>query len=182
VRRIVSVFHAPLVLMTVAVAGLVFERAAVEDRFVSEVRGLVGHEGGEVVETVLRSVRNREKDTLSLVIGMLVLLWGAAAVFGELQDALNRIWKVDVTSRRSALSTLIPEGMFSLAMALSVAFLLLVSLLVHAGLSAVRDSAHGWLGDAPAVLHALSTPVSLVVTALLACSGGWARRSVTLQA
>ena len=48
---------APLVLMAVAVAGLVFDRATVEGRIVTEMRLLVGAEGSEVVQTVLRHAR-----------------------------------------------------------------------------------------------------------------------------
>jgi membrane protein len=67
---------APLVLMTVAVAGLVFERSTVERRIVTEMGLLIGSEGSDVVQTVLRHASDRQ-GTLSVVIGTVVLLLGA---------------------------------------------------------------------------------------------------------
>ena len=158
---------APLVLIVVAVAGLVFERPDVEGRVVTEIRALVGDEGAAVVRTVLRNANDREKDALSVVIGSVLLLLGATTVFMQLQDALNRIWKVDVSSHESAVRVFVKERLLSLAMVLGIGFLLLVSLLVNAALSAVTDSARGTLGYAPGVFHALDAVLSVVVITLL---------------
>jgi len=158
---------APLVLIVVAVAALVFERPDVEGRVVTEIRALVGDEGAAVVRTVLRNANDREKDALSVVIGSVLLLLGATTVFMQLQDALNRIWKVDVSSHESAVRVFVKERLLSLAMVLGIGFLLLVSLLVNAALSAVSDSARGALGYAPGVVHALDAVLSVVVITLL---------------
>ena len=158
---------APLVLMTVALADLVFEQAAVEGKVVTEMRGLVGDEGASVVQTVLRNANNPKNGRLSVVVGIVVLLVGATTVFVQLQNALNRIWKVDVKSNKGAIWRFIKERLLSLAMVLAVGFLLLVSLVVSAALSAIDASALPTVTTAPAVLHALHTLVSLVVTTLL---------------
>ena len=91
---------APLVLMAVAVAGLIFERATVEGKIVTEIRLLVGVEGSEVVQTVLRHASDPEKSAHSVVIGIAVLLLGATTVFVQLQSSLNRIWKVEESDAR----------------------------------------------------------------------------------
>jgi membrane protein len=158
---------APLVLMTVAVAGLVFEHAVVEGKLIAEVRGLVGDSGAEVVHTVLRNAHDAETGIVSVAVGMVVLLVGATTVFVQLQSSLNRIWQVDVSAREGAIRGFVKERLLSLAMVLGIGFLLLVSLLVNAGLSAVGDSARGAVGDAPAVLYAVDTMISLVVVTLL---------------
>jgi membrane protein len=158
---------APLVLMTVAVAGLVFEHAAVEGKLVTEVRALVGDSGAEVVHTVLRNAHDSETGIFSVVVAMVVLLVGATTVFVQLQAALNRIWEVDVSAHGGAIRSFVKERLLSLAMVLGVGFLLLVSLLVNAGLSAVGDSARGAVGDAPAALHTVNATISLVVITLL---------------
>jgi membrane protein len=160
---------APLVLMTVSLAGLVFERAAVEGRVASEIRGLVGHEGAEVVQTVMRNANDREKGTISVVIGMILLLVGATTVFVQLQNSLNRIWKVDTSLRLGAIQSFIKERVLSLAMVLGIGFLLLVSLLVNTALTAVSDSARVTVGDSPAFLHAVNALGSFtVITGLFA--------------
>ena len=160
---------APLVLMTVSLAGLVFERAAVEGRVVTEIRGLVGHEGAEVVQTVMRNANDREKGVISVVVGMVFLLVGATTVFVQLQNSLNRIWKVDTSERLGAILSFIKERLLSLAMVLGIGFLLLVSLLVNTALTAVSDSARVTVGGSPVFLHAVNALASLtVITGLFA--------------
>jgi len=158
---------APLVLMVVAVAGLVFDRTAVEGRMVTEMRLLVGAEGSEVVQTVLRHARDREKGALSVVIGTAVLLFGATTVFVQLQSSLNRIWKVDERPRSSVLWVFVKERLLSLAMVLAIGFLLLVSLVVSAAVAAFGETALGGLTDAAVVLQGLNALVSLTVITLL---------------
>jgi membrane protein len=158
---------APLVLMAVAVAGLIFERATVEGRIVAEIRQLVGIEGSEVVQTVLRHASDPEKSARSVVIGIAVLLLGATTVFVQLQSSLNRIWNVEERPQASVLWVLVKERMLSLAMVLAVGFLLLVSLLVSAAVAAFGETSLGGLSDAAVVLEGLNVLVSLVVVTLL---------------
>ena len=158
---------APLVLMAVAVAGLIFERATVEGRIVTEIRQLVGVEGSEVVQTVLRHASDPEKSAHSVVIGIAVLLLGATTVFVQLQSSLNRIWKVEERTHASMLWVLVKERLLSLAMVLAVGFLLLVSLLVSAAVAAFGETALRGLSDAVVVLEGLNVLVSLVVVTLL---------------
>jgi membrane protein len=160
---------APLVLMAVAVAGLVFERATVESRIVTEMRLLVGSEGSQVVETVLRNARDPAKGTLSVVVGGAVLLFGATTVFVQLQNSLNRIWKVEEGPRAKAgvLWIFVKERLMSLAMVLAVGFLLLVSLVISAAVAAFGETALGGLSRPGVALETLNLTVSLVVVTLL---------------
>ena len=157
---------APLVLVTVAVAGLVFDRATVEGKIVREMRLLVGSEGSAVVETVLRHARDPEKGALSVVIGVAVLLFGATTVFVQLQSSLNRIWKVEAPPG-SALWAFIKERLLSLAMVLAVGFLLLVSLVISAAVAAFGETALSGLSDRTTVIEGLNLLVSLVVVTFL---------------
>ena len=160
---------APLVLMAVAVAGLIFDHATVEGKIVNEIRLLVGPEGSEVVQTVLRHASDPEKSARSVVIGIAVLLLGATTVFVQLQSSLNRIWKVEESTQASVLWVLVKERLLSLAMVLAVGFLLLVSLIVSAAVAAFGETALGGLSDAVVVLEGLNVLVSLgVVTVLFA--------------
>lgn len=158
---------APLVLMTVALATLLFERGAVETTIVREIRALIGDSGAEVVHTILRSAHDQEAEVLSVAIGAVILLVGATSVFVQLQDALNRIWRVDKSSLESVIRTFLKERLLSLAMVLAIGFLLLVSLLVSAGLSATRESVRGSLDDGIVALHVGHALVSLIVVTIL---------------
>ena len=162
---------APLVLMAVGVAGLVFERAAVEEKLVTEMGEMVGAAGAEVTRTVLRRAHDAEQETLSLVLGLAVLLVGATTVFVQLQSALNRIWRVETHERQSmvwgVLWGFLKERLLSIAMVLAIGFLLLVSLLVSAGLTALADSSRLVLGEGLLLAITVNLLTSIVVTTLL---------------
>jgi membrane protein len=158
---------APLVLMAVAVAGLIFDHATVEGKIVNEIRLLVGPEASEVVQTALRHASDPEKSARAVVIGIAVLLLGATTVFVQLQSSLNRIWNVEERPQASVLWVLVKERLLSLAMVLAVGFLLLVSLLVSAAVAAFGETSLGGLSDAAVVLEGLNVLVSLVVVTLL---------------
>jgi membrane protein len=158
---------APLVLMSVAVAGLVFDRAVVEGKIVNEMRLLVGPEGSDVVETVLRHTRDPHKGRVSVIVGVAVLILGATSVFVQLQSALNRIWKVDEGPHHSVLWLFVKERLLSLAMVLGVGFLLLVSLLVSAAMAAVGETAVGDMSEPALLLKSANLIVSLFVITIL---------------
>lgn len=162
---------APLVLMAVSVAGLVFERTAVEEKLVTEMGELLGAAGAEVTRTVLRRAHDAEQETLSLVLGLAVLLVGATTVFVQLQSALNRIWRVEAHEAPSMVWGLLwgflKERLLSIAMVLAIGFLLLVSLLVSAGVTALADSSRLVLGEGLLLVIAFNLLSSLVVITLL---------------
>ena len=158
---------APLVLVTVAVTGLVFERAAVERKILAEMRELVGDDGAQVVQTVLRHANNPVRGTRSVLIGIVVVLIGATTVFVQLQSSLNRIWQVEENARQSIVWSFVKERLLSLAMILGIGFLLLVSLFVNAGLTAVGEAAGTTGGNTPGLAQAVNTLVSIVVITVL---------------
>ena len=149
---------APIVLVTVSVAGLLFRREDVEARIVTEIQGLVGESGAEVIRSVLQRAADPEQSKLSVAIGVLTLLVGATTVFVQLQDALNRVWDVEARPKRRAMWTFVRERLLSLAMVFGVGFLLLVSLVVSTALSSLGD----WGGG-----QVTNTVVSLLVITLL---------------
>ena len=162
---------APLVLMAVGVAGLVFERTAVEEKLVSEMRDLIGAAGADVTRAVLLRAHDAEQETLSLVLGLAVLLVGATTVFVQLQGTLNRIWRVEAHETQSVVWGLfwsfLKERLLSIAMVLAIGFLLLVSLLVSAGITALADTSRLVLGEGLLLVIAFNMLSSVVVTALL---------------
>ncbi len=158
---------APLVLMVVALAGFVFERATVERKLVAEMRDLIGAAGAEVTQAVLRNAQDSDQEVWSLAIGLVLLLVGATTVFAQLQGTLNRIWRVDESAGASAIWGFLKERLLSIAMVLAIGFLLLVSLIVSAALSAVTDSARGIIGEGYATVIGANWLGSLLVTTLL---------------
>lgn len=165
---------APIVLVSVALAALVFEREAVEGQVVAEMRGLVGESGAEVIQTVLRSASSPVKNTFSLVIGIITLFVGATTVFVQVQDAMNRIWDVEAKPKQSAWWSFFRERLMSLAMVLGIGFLLLVSLLASAALAALGAWAGSSFQGSPLVLGGIEAVLSLgVITLLFAMIFKW---------
>jgi len=84
---------APLLLIVISIAGLVFGEEAARGEIVAQLQGLMGNDAAQAVEGLVQSVSQPSKGILATIVGVAVLLIGATTVFGELQDALDRIWR-----------------------------------------------------------------------------------------
>ncbi len=151
---------APLLVIAIAIAGFVFGSDAVQGRITSQIQGLVGPDSAHAVQTMIQSAHKPAHGVFATIFGVVVLLLGASGVFAEMQDALNTIWKVDTTSK-TGVWNLVRARFLSFGMVLGIGFLLLVSLLLSAALSAVATYASNFLPIPPAALHALDFLFSL---------------------
>ena len=89
-----SVFSmGPLLLIVISIAGPVFGQDAVRGEIFGQLRGFMGEQGAEGVQALLQGVSKPSHGITGAVVGVAVLLIGATSVFGELQDALDRIWR-----------------------------------------------------------------------------------------
>lgn len=127
---------APLLVLIVAIAGLVFGEEAARGQIASELSTVVGPSAGEGIQTLLKHAKSPDEGILGSIVGGVVLLFGASGVFGELQDALNKIWGVAPKPGRGVWGV-VRDRFFSFSMVMGVAFLLLASLVVSAVLSAM---------------------------------------------
>lgn len=132
----------PLIIIAIAIAAQLFDRAAVQQQVVDQISGLVGDSGAEVVESILENSSGSEETAVAAIISVVTLLLGASGVFGELHNALNTIWEVKAKPGRGIWGT-IKDRFFSFTMVLGVGFLLLVSLIISAGLAAVNEFISG---------------------------------------
>ena len=135
---------APLLLIVIAVAGLAFGEQAARGEIAAQLSAMMGPAGAEAVQSLLTSVRQPAQSTAATVLGVALLLLGATTVFGELQDALDRIWRVPARKRTSGWMALLRARMLSFGMILAIGFLLMVSLV----LSATLDTLGRWWGPA----------------------------------
>ncbi len=132
---------APVLILAIALAGLVFGREAVRGRVLEQVQDLVGEQGGEAIRAMLVSAG--ESGYTATVIGIALLMVSAMAFFGQLQDAMNTIWRVRPKPGRGVRGFL-KDRLLSLTMVLGTAFLLLVSLVVSTALAAAVSLLGGW--------------------------------------
>jgi membrane protein len=157
---------APLFLIAMSIAGFFFGEAAARRELFGQVYGLVGRDGGEVIQALVAAA-NRPRAGLWATVGALVTLGaGATAVFVELQDALNTIWGVH-EKRSRGVWQFMKDRLLSFAMVLGIGFLLLVSLVLNAALAALGKFASGLPAEERLVLEILNFLVSLGVITLL---------------
>lgn len=127
---------APLVVIVLAIAGLWFGEEAARRELFTQVSGLVGSEGGEAIQALVSAAHKPKTGTWATVIAVATLFVGATGVFVELQDALNSVWGVRRVPGRGV-RNFIKDRLLSFALIAGIGFLLLVSLILSAGLSAL---------------------------------------------
>ena len=160
---------APILVIAVAIAGLVFGEEAVRGQIAAQLRGLIGTTGAEAIQSVVLSASISQQAATATVLGLLAFIFGATGVFVELEAALNDIWKVNGRTANRGVIGMIWDRLVSFGLVAIVGFLLLVSLLVSTALAALSHYASGRLPLPTLVWAAIDLAFSLsVVTVLFA--------------
>src|SRR5688572_30727149 len=128
---------APLLVIVVAVAGLVFGTEDVRAEIFSQLSSLMGQKSALAVEEMLRTASQPKEGAIAAGTSLVLLIIGATTVLGELQNALDRIWRAPAERKRSGVWGFLSGRLLSFTMILGVAFLLMVSLVISAGLAAL---------------------------------------------
>jgi membrane protein len=130
---------APLILIVISVVGLVFGRDEARGEILEQISGLMGAEGAHAVEIMLAHLNRPTQGVVATVIGVVLLTVGATTVFGELQDAFDRIWRAPARENSSGLLDLVRTRLLSFSLIMGIGFLLIVSLIVNAALAAIGE-------------------------------------------
>ena len=156
----------PVLVICIAIAGLVFGQEAAQGAMVGQLRGMMGDQAAELIQTTIKSASNKSSGIWATILGLSTLLITASGVFGEMQAALNVIWKAEPTG---GLSAIVKARAASLGLVATLGFLLLTSLVISAGLHALGDYLNSFLPGAELLLQVLNFLISLaMVTALFA--------------
>ncbi len=162
---------APVLLIASFVAGTVFGEEAARGEIFDQLVSLLGVQGALTVQGLIESAGKPAGRSAAALLGSVVFLVGATAVFAELQDALNRVWRVPVRVAQWSLWRLLRARLLSFGMILGIGFLLMVSLTFSAGLAALSKwwdpLFHGWTTFESAVELALSVSLATVVFAMI---------------
>ncbi|MEJ8859763.1 YihY/virulence factor BrkB family protein [Variovorax robiniae] len=158
---------APLLVIVIAVAGAIFGREAAQDQIVGQIGGLVGQDGATAVEAMLRAAADTDKGLIAGVVSAVVLLVGATTVFAELQSALDRIWHVPEKEKPTGVWAVLRARVLSFGLILGVAFLLIVSLMVSAGLAAFDNWFGGLMPGWEMLMQGLNLLISFGIITLL---------------
>jgi membrane protein len=156
---------APILLIVIAIAGLAFGRDAAQGAITAQIGGLMGQQTAEVLQGAVANAAGKSSGILATIIGVVTVLVTASGVFGEMQSALNAIWKA--TPEGGTVSRLVRARAASLGLVAALGFLLLVSLVISAGLAAFGSYLNSILPFGEVIVSALNVLVSLVLIAVL---------------
>ena len=158
---------APLLVIIISVAGVVWGQDAVQGEILRQIGGLVGADAAKGIQTLIESADEPAQGIAATLISLGVLLVGATSVFGELQYALDRVWKVPASQQQAGVWAFIRMRLLSFGLVLGLAFLLLVSLALSAFLGALGQVTAGWFSGSEFLLQLLNTLVSVMIATIL---------------
>src|ERR1044071_2851322 len=158
---------APVLLIAVGVASFFFAPGTATDQIVGEMDKMIGAQGANAVRQVIESSRGFGKGVWAVSVGIVTLIMGATAVFGELQSALNQIWDVKAKPDRGVILSFVVDRLRSFSIAVCVGFLLLVSLVISAVISGFQNYMNNWLPGIPWVWQTANAVSSFLVISVL---------------
>jgi membrane protein len=157
---------APLVILSIALAGLVVGMDTARDQLLLQFQELLGPAGATAVQNMIAHAQSVRATSIASVLGLATLLFGASQIFSELQSALDKIWEAD-SARTSGLVALVRQRFFSFGLVLAIGLLLLVSLLLSAALAAMGKFMGGLLPLPEWILQAMDFLLSVAGTSAL---------------
>lgn len=158
---------APLLLIVIVVAGLVFGQDAVRSALQAQMAGLVGNDGASAIQGLVASAYQPGRTLLASGTSVVLLLVGATTVFAELQSALDRIWHVPERAKPSGLWGMLRARFLSFGLILGLAFLLSTSLALSAGIAAFGQWFGGLLPGMELLMQLLNFAISLAAESIL---------------
>src|SRR6478672_1369394 len=156
---------APVLLIVIAIAGLVFGRDAAENAIIEQLSGLMGQQTAEVLQAAVANAASKTSGIWATIIGIATLIITASGVFGEMQTSLNVIWKAE--PKGTTVSRLIRARAASLGLVVVLGFLLMVSLVVSTGLTAFGDYLNAFLPFGKIILTVLNGVLSILLISFL---------------
>jgi membrane protein len=143
-----AIFSIPALLaIVIAVAGFIFGKEAVTGEISGQISGMMGEETGRDVEEMVAKASEKKDSIIATIISVVVLIFGATGVFAQLQKVLDLIWEVKPAPKKAWLKT-IKDRVFSFGLIMSIAFLLIISLVVTTALAAIGDKVAANISEA----------------------------------
>lgn len=157
---------APILIICIAIAGMVFGSDVAHQNIITQLNNTFGTSTATQIQTMIAGASKPTTNIIATIIGIIVLLFGAAGVFGELQNGLNAIWGVKTNPNHSWYS-LIKDRFLSFAMVLGIAFLLLVSMVISTIITALQTYLNNFLPGATFLWWIINFIISIGVITLL---------------
>jgi len=159
---------APILVLVIAIAGFFYGTDAAQGQLMGQLRGLVGAQGAETIQTILAGARNKDSGLIATIVASVLLVVAATSAFAELKDSLDEIWGVPPPKNASWWDTL-RTRLLSFGLILTLGLLLMTSLVISAALNVVEKFIGGMWHDATVILGWVASGFSfLVITVMFA--------------
>lgn len=155
---------APIIIIVLSIVGAIFGHNAVEGELQRQLQGIFGNESAGFWQEIVKAAYKPGKNILIAIIAVVVLIIGASSVFTQLRTSLNTIWNVKDVAKKPVIKFII-DRLFSFAGIACLAFLLLVSLVIHTGIEALADYVNK--NTSVPFLIIINAAVSFIITVLL---------------
>ena len=156
---------APVLLIVIAIAGLAFGRQAAQHEIANELSGLMGRQTADVLQGAIAGAVDKSSGIMATIIGIVTLVATASGVFVEIQSALNAIFKANPSG--TTVSRLIRARLASLSLIAVTGFLLMISLVVSAALTAFENEVNRFLPFGDMILTIMNVTISLALISIL---------------
>ncbi len=156
---------APVLLIAIAIAGVAFGQDAAENAITAQLSGLMGDQAAQLLQSAVANASSKSSGTVAAVVGLVTLILTASGAFGEMQSALNVIWKAKPTG--TTFSRLVRTRLISLGLVAALGFLLMVSLVVSASLTAFGEELNTILPFGSSILSVVNLIISFVLISAL---------------
>ncbi len=157
----------PLLVIVLSLSGIFLGEAAVEGKLYGQIEGLVGKDAATQIQDIITNIQQTNKSTIGAIIGTVVLVIGATAIFTEIQDSINFIWALKAKPKRG-LVKLLKNRLLSFSLIVSLGFLLIVSLLANALLDVLNEQLMKFFPDTMIfIIYVFNIAIILAVITLL---------------
>ena len=156
----------PILILAIAAAGRFFGVEAAQGEIIAQLEGLVGRNGAQAVQALLAGARDPVSGLAATMVASVLLLVGATSVFVELKGSLDELWGIE-PPKGMAIVVFLRNRLHSFGLVLVLAFLLLVSLVLSAGLAMLERYAGGFWSGSVGILEIVSSVISFGVIACL---------------
>jgi membrane protein len=158
---------APLLIIVIAIAGLVFGQDAARGEIVAQIQGLIGRDGAIAVQGLLKSTSEPVQGIVAIAISAIMIVIGATTVFAELQNDLDRIWRVPAADKKMGIFIMLRTRLLSFGLVLGLGFLLLVSLVISAAIAAFGKWWDGYFAGWASILQTIDFCLSFTISTVL---------------
>lgn len=156
---------APVLVIAVSVAGLVFSQRTAQHQVAQQIQGLVGQKAAGVVESMM-AAQTKNGSIIATILGIVVLLMGASGIFGQLKTSLNQIWKIRPKPGR-AIAELLMDRALAVGMVVGIGVLFMASMLLTATISKFYNAISRVISLPGFTARILDLGISLLVLTLL---------------